>query len=142
MSSQGVRYDPCRDLRRARPHLQHHRDDNTGRAVRGARHPAIQRVRCRKRNSIPGAWLVTLVDRFSANPAWILTGEGPRYLLPSDSRDEMALTEETIEKIRAEAIAEGRRAALDDLTTDAVVDMLRQRLPQGTALHYSGEVAA
>jgi len=96
----------------------------------------------RKRNSIPGAWLVTLVDRFSANPAWILTGEGPRYLLPSDSRDEMALTEETIEKIRAEAIAEGRRAALDDLTTDAVVDMLRQRLPQGTALHYSGEVAA
>ena len=96
----------------------------------------------RKRNSIPGAWLVTLVDRFSANPAWILTGEGPRYLLPSDSRDEMALAEETIEKIRAEAIAEGRRAALDDLTTDAVVDMLRQRLPQGTALHYSGEVAA
>ncbi len=95
----------------------------------------------RKRNSIPGAWLVTLVDRFSANPAWILTGEGPRYLLPSDSRDEMALAEETIEKIRAEAIAEGRRAALDDLTTDAVVDMLRQRLPQGTALHYSGEVA-
>lgn len=96
----------------------------------------------RKRNSIPGAWLVTLVDRFSANPAWILTGEGPRYLLPSDSRDEMALAKETIEKIRAEAIAEGRRAALDDLTTDAVVDMLRQRLPQGTALHYSGEVAA
>ena len=96
----------------------------------------------RKRNSIPGAWLVTLVDRFSANPAWILTGEGPRYLLPSDSRDEMALAEETIEKIRAEAIAEGRRAALDDLTTDAVVDMLRQRLPQGAALHYSGEVAA
>ena len=96
----------------------------------------------RKRNSIPGAWLVTLVDRFSANPAWILTGEGPRYLLPSDSRDEMALAEETIEQIRAEAIAEGRRAALDDLTTDAVVDMLRQRLPQGTALHYSGEVAA
>lgn len=96
----------------------------------------------RKRNSIPRAWLVTLVDRFSANPAWILTGEGPRYLLPSDSRDEMALSEETIAKIRAEAIAEGRRAALDDLTTDAVVDMLRQRLPQGTALHYSGEVAA
>lgn len=96
----------------------------------------------RKRNSIPGAWLVTLVDRFSANPAWILTGEGPRYLLPSDSRDEMALSEETVAKIRAEAIAEGRRAALDDLTTDAVVDMLRQRLPQGTALHYSGEVAA
>lgn len=96
----------------------------------------------RKRNSIPGAWLVTLVDRFSANPAWILTGEGPRYLLPSDSRDEMALAEETVAKIRAEAIAEGRRAALDDLTTDAVVDMLRQRLPQGTALHYSGEVAA
>lgn len=96
----------------------------------------------RKRNSIPGAWLVTLVDRFSANPAWILTGEGPRYLLPSDSRDEMAIAEETVAKIRAEAIAEGRRAALDDLTTDAVVDMLRQRLPQGTALHYSGEVAA
>lgn len=96
----------------------------------------------RKRNSIPGAWLVTLVDRFSANPAWILTGEGPRYLLPSDSRDEMAIAEETVAKIRAEAVAEGRRAALDDLTTDAVVDMLRQRLPQGTALHYSGEVAA
>lgn len=96
----------------------------------------------RKRNSIPGAWLVTLVERFAANPAWVLTGQGPRYLLPSDSRDEIALAEETLENIRAEAIAEGRRTALDDLTTDAVVDMLRQRLPQGTVLHYSGEVAA
>lgn len=96
----------------------------------------------RKRNSIPGAWLVTLVERFAANPAWVLTGQGPRYLLPSDSRDEMALAEATLENIRAEAIAEGRRTALDDLTTDAVVDMLRQRLPQGTVLHYSGEVAA
>ncbi|AAS96231.1 helix-turn-helix domain-containing protein [Nitratidesulfovibrio vulgaris] len=96
----------------------------------------------RKRNSIPGAWLVTLVDRFSANPAWILTGEGPRYLLPSDSRDEMTLSEETVAKIRAEAIAEGRRAAINDLNTDDVFTLVRERLPQGTVLRYSGEVTA
>lgn len=37
----------------------------------------------RKRNAVPAAWLLTLLSRERVNPGWILTGEGPKYLVPS-----------------------------------------------------------
>ncbi len=36
-----------------------------------------------RRNAVPAAWLLTILSRERVNPAWILTGEGPRYLVPA-----------------------------------------------------------
>lgn len=36
-----------------------------------------------RRSAVPAAWLLTILSRERVNPAWILTGEGPRYLVPS-----------------------------------------------------------
>lgn len=37
----------------------------------------------RRRVAIPAAWLLTILAREGANPAWLLTGEGSKYLVPS-----------------------------------------------------------
>lgn len=37
----------------------------------------------RRRKSIPAQWLLTLVTHRGINPAWVLTGEGAKYLVPS-----------------------------------------------------------
>lgn len=36
-----------------------------------------------RRSAVPAAWLLTILSRERVNPAWILTGNGPRYLVPS-----------------------------------------------------------
>ena len=38
----------------------------------------------KKRKSIPSDWLIKLLRLKSVNPEWILTGEGCRYLKPSE----------------------------------------------------------
>jgi len=47
-------------------------------AVLGIRQSSISDAKCRGR--IPDAWLISLLEQFGANPGWIKTGEGPRYL--------------------------------------------------------------
>ena len=37
----------------------------------------------RRRVALPAAWLLTLLAREGVNPAWLLTGEGSKYLVPS-----------------------------------------------------------
>lgn len=37
----------------------------------------------RRRGAIPAQWLLTLVTQGGINPAWALTGEGAKYLVPS-----------------------------------------------------------
>lgn len=37
----------------------------------------------KRRMTVPAAWLLTVLSRERVNPAWILTGEGSRYLVPS-----------------------------------------------------------
>ncbi len=37
----------------------------------------------KRRVAVPAAWLLTLLTREGVNPTWILTGNGPRYLVPS-----------------------------------------------------------
>lgn len=39
----------------------------------------------KRRNSIPSEWLLKLLRLKLINPEWVLTGEGQRYLVPSDS---------------------------------------------------------
>ena len=39
----------------------------------------------KKRKTLPAAWLVTTLKKTGINPDWIMTGSGPRYLVPSSS---------------------------------------------------------
>lgn len=36
----------------------------------------------KRRGSIPDHWLLTLLRKERINPDWILSGQGPRFLLP------------------------------------------------------------
>lgn len=38
----------------------------------------------KKRQTIPLEWLLTLWEKVGANPVWILTGRGKKFLVPSD----------------------------------------------------------
>ena len=40
----------------------------------------------KRRRTIPAAWLVKLLRTHSVNPDWIITGRGPRYLMPDLTR--------------------------------------------------------
>lgn len=53
----------------------------------------------KRRGSIPDAWLITLLRRYSINPEWILTGQGAKYLAPAPDDDL-----ETIEGFEAATI--------------------------------------
>lgn len=39
----------------------------------------------KRRNSIPPEWLIKIFRLKNIHPDWILTGEGPKYLLPSET---------------------------------------------------------
>ena len=41
----------------------------------------------KRRNSIPSDWLIKLLRLKQINPDWILTGQGSRFMVPSDSPD-------------------------------------------------------
>lgn len=43
-----------------------------------------------RRQSIPDGWLLRLVEEYGSNPVWIRTGEGPRFMLPSDDGEAAA----------------------------------------------------
>lgn len=40
----------------------------------------------KKRGCIPAAWLLTLLRTHSVNPDWLVTGQGPQYLLPKEAQ--------------------------------------------------------
>ena len=48
-------------------------------AVLGIRQSSISDAK--RRNSVPAEWLVTLLRLCDANPDWVLTGKGPKYLM-------------------------------------------------------------
>ncbi|MBU1002500.1 MAG: helix-turn-helix domain containing protein [Proteobacteria bacterium] len=50
-------------------------------AVLGIRQSSISDAK--RRRSCPADWLVSLLG-LGANPAWILSGQGPRYMVPSE----------------------------------------------------------
>lgn len=37
----------------------------------------------KKRGTVPAAWLITALKKKGVNPDWIITGSGPRYLIPA-----------------------------------------------------------
>ena len=39
----------------------------------------------KRRGSVPAPWLVTLLRTHNLNPDWVLTGEGPMYLVPAEA---------------------------------------------------------
>ena len=39
----------------------------------------------KRRGSIPERWLVALLRKQGVSPEWILTGQGPRYIAPTDA---------------------------------------------------------
>lgn len=39
----------------------------------------------KRRGVVPPAWLVTLLTRYGVSPAWVRTGQGPRYLVPANA---------------------------------------------------------
>ncbi len=43
-----------------------------------------------RRHNIPAAWLLALLEKYGLAPGWILTGQGPRYLVGSDAPGEHA----------------------------------------------------
>lgn len=43
----------------------------------------------KKRKSIPADWRVKLVEKKRINPEWILYGEGAKYLIPADARQDL-----------------------------------------------------
>lgn len=44
-----------------------------------------------RRQCIPDQWLLTLFDMCALNPAWIRSGEGPRYLTGCDGQPPLPL---------------------------------------------------
>lgn len=42
----------------------------------------------KKRRVIPSEWLITLLRQKNINPYWVMTGTGPRFLLPADDPEE------------------------------------------------------
>lgn len=40
----------------------------------------------KRRNAIPGLWLITMFDKLAINPSWLRSGEGPQYLTGADGR--------------------------------------------------------
>lgn len=48
----------------------------------------------KRRGTVPPAWLLTLQRQLRVNPDWLLTGTGPRYLVPSEDGATPALASE------------------------------------------------
>jgi hypothetical protein len=61
----------------------------------------------RRADGIPAGWLVTLVERYGANPEWIKTGLGPRRL-------SLPLEDAPLDKLVAEMV---RRAVNETEST-------------------------
>ena len=53
-----------------------------------------------RRESIPASWLVTLVERYGVNPAWVKTGQGPQRL-------SFPLEDIPLEEVIAEVVRRG-----------------------------------
>lgn len=54
----------------------------------------------KKRKAIPAEWLVKLLREKGVNPEWILTGQGPRMMLPKDYSEVLPPPPVYITKIR------------------------------------------
>lgn len=86
----------------------------------------------KRRDSIPDSWLLVLLQRYSINPGWILTGVGSKYLLPSNSISKMDM-DAHVEALREELKTE--LIATRTLTLEQAKAALMAHYPAGTKLH-------
>ncbi len=56
----------------------------------------------KRRARIPDSWLVTALTQRAVNPAWIKTGEGPRYIVISEKSALPPLKEYSVDALFAE----------------------------------------
>lgn len=65
----------------------------------------------KRRGSVPSYWLVKLLEKNRTNPAWVLTGQGPRLLLPADAPETRPLGACATRELVTELV----RRALEDM---------------------------
>jgi hypothetical protein len=91
----------------------------------------------KRRGSIPDNWLVTILRKANVNPEWILTGQGGRFMVPSDSQSSFLLDGE-LQKRTNDLRGQIRDELARGMTLDEVQELLRAKLPAGTTvqIHY------
>lgn len=105
------------------------RTQNEIAACLGIRQSSISDAK--KRGAIPDGWLIVLLQQKGINPTWILTGEGTRYLAPTEtSPDELNLKA----RLLGPELEQRIRTALTDIV---LVETLTTavRTMTGTAQH-------
>jgi hypothetical protein len=97
-------------------------------ALLGIRQSSVSDAK--RRGSVPADWLLTLVSKTGTNPAWILTGKGPRYLVASMQAGEIVPGEyeRPVEVVEPTTIEEHRRAILALLPAGFEVIILDPRI--------------
>lgn len=86
----------------------------------------------KRRASIPDGWLVKLIELYNLNPDWIRTGMGPKYLLPSDDEQKLAL-QSMREKLRQEVL-EDIMSDPQSVTYETACKLLLTHFPAGTTI--------
>lgn len=68
----------------------------------------------KKRKNVPDRWLIRLLCRHHVNPAWILTGEGHRYLTAAPVSSETDILE-VVRNLPTRTLAEELLRRIDSL---------------------------
>lgn len=90
----------------------------------------------KKRGALPDSWLITLLNQKGINPTWIMTGEGARYLAPTETApDELNLKA----RLLSPELEQRIRTALTDIVlvetlTTAVRKMTGDVQPEETSI--------
>lgn len=84
----------------------------------------------KRRGSIPADWKLTLIRKTGTNPAWIESGQGPRYLVASMQADKIVPGEyeRPVEVVEPTTIKEHRAAILALLPAGFEVIILDPRI--------------
>lgn len=82
-------------------------------AMLGIRQSSISDAK--RRGSVPADWQLKLLEGYGMNPLWLMTGQGARYLVPSEDKEQFVKPEPVEEttsaptQTPAELVAELRR---------------------------------
>ena len=97
----------------------------------------------KRRGSVPGEWQLKLMILHSLNPVWLLTGDGPRYVAPSDDKETAAplmdvpMTRKRVLEVALAKVANGTHALV---LVEAAA--LGGALPHGIDLTADGQDVA
>lgn len=90
----------------------------------------------KRRRQVPPGWLVTLVQRYAASPAWILDGQGQPYLKEDDARrvEDAFLPPPPAAPLTPDQVKER-------LTVADLLELLGQQMP-GAVIHIAQRLGA